>query len=1088
MVGKSIKLFLVLIAVVGSFTSHNSQAQAFREKFGKNRIQYKDFDWNYYASENFEVYFYDRGQELARKTVDFLESEFSRITETIGYPPFSKTRVFLYNSVTDKQQSNFGVQGRDFTVGGQTNFVQSQLEVAYTGDYSSFKGKLVETVTDMLIQEMLYGGNIAEMFQSSLGTPIPAWFTRGVSSYVAYGWDKASDDAVREYIAQEKPLRFARLNAESTTLIGHSIWNFIAQRFGKRSISNILNLARIIRNEENSIERTLGIPFDQFMNDWKTFYANAAASFAAQYDVPNPEFIITGKNKKDLKYTDLKFSPTGSYLAYSALNNGSFEVNLVDMQTQKTNVLFKGGADYIDQEIDNEYPILSWADSTTLGVIYGEDGANVLAVKRIGSKGVQKIFIPILSKVQSFYFKDGGRIAVMTGSQNGVSDAFVYNLVRGQVRHITSDRFDDRDIAYIPGTNQVLFSSNRTTDSVYVSGPEKIKDAKELQFNIYSFDLDYPDSTFNQLTNSLALNAKPRALNVQEYVFRSDQQGIDNLYVYNVNDTISSQVTNFTYGIKHFTIDDERGRIAYVGTHKSKDAIYLQSIQTNQSRFSPTTPRRALEISRIVAARRQAENPGSVIEADTIDLEPMEVPVQKLDSMKAGAINTDEYQFKSESKVNTSDYEFETQNADPTVANRSFLSIYQNIRNRDAVQGPAPYETRFQTDNVVTTWRIDELRGFSQLMEIQMNDYLENHRFNARLLAPMSFRDGYDVDVEYQYLKSRIDVKANYYRKSLVRADINTALDQRYNLDKFVLGLAYPFTQKLRVEVNPFFAQTNFLDRDFRLLIPANNPALFNEQVDQQDSYVGFQGTVIYDNTNIVGTNLHEGTRAKFGVESYFDANATAQAFHNFELDARHYQRINKGIYLAARLFYGSYFGDAPKRYLLGGIDNWLFNSFSDNNNNNDPLAFETLNNNSDILFHQFTNLRGYDYATFNGRNVLTFSGEVRFPINQLFLNTDLKSNFIKNLQIITFYDIGSAWDDLSPFKSINNQNLEEINQDGSPFSAVINNFNNPWLQSLGVGMRTMLFGFYSRVDVAMPIQNFETLSPKFQLSIGYDF
>ncbi len=1076
---------LVLVAAVSSNTA---EAQAFREKFGKNRIQYKEFDWNYYASENFEVYFYDRGQDLARKTIDYLESEFSRITETIGYPPFSKTRVFLYNSVTDKQQSNFGVQGRDFTVGGQTNFVQSQLEVAYTGDFSSFKGKLVETVTDMLIQEMLYGGNIAEMFQSSLGAPVPLWFTRGVSSYVAYGWDKKSDDAVREYIAQEKQVRFTRLNTESTALIGHSIWNFIAQRFGKRSISNILNLARIIRNEENSIERTLGIPFDQFMNDWKTFYANTAASFAEQYTAPNPDFIITGKNKKDLKFTDIEFSPTGRYLAYSALDKGKFEVNLVDMQTQKTSLLFKAGLEYIDQEIDNEYPILSWADSTTLGVVYGEDGANILAVKRIGSKGVQKIFIPILSKVQSFDFKDGGRIAVMTGSQNGISDAFVYNLVRSQVRHITTDNFDDRDIRYVPGTNQVLFSSNRTSDSVYVDGPSAIKEADELQFNLYAYDLDYPDSTFKQITNSLAVNIKPEALNTQDYAFLSDQQGIDNIYVFNAADTISNQVTNFSYGIKHYSIDEKTNRLAYVGTNMSKDAIFVQTIQLNQSRFTPTTPRRALEISRIVAARRQAQNPTEAVDSTITEILPNEVPVQKLDSMKEGAINTDEYQFKSESKVNTSDYQFESPKSDPTVANRSFLSIYQNIRNRDAVQGPAPYETRFQTDNVVTTWLIDELRGFSQLMEIQMNDYLENHRINARLLAPMSFRDGYDVDVEYQYLKSRIDVTANYYRKSLVRADVNTALDQRYNLDKFELGFAYPFTQKLRVEFNPFFAQTNYLDRDFRLLIPSNNPSLFNEQVDQQDNYVGFQGTVVFDNTNIVGTNLHEGTRAKFGIESYFDANVTAWAFHNFEFDARHYQRINKGIYLAARLFYGSYFGDAPKRYLLGGIDNWILNSFEDNNSNDNPLAFETLANNSDILFHQFTNLRGYDYATFNGRNVLTFSGEIRFPINQLFLNTDLKSNFIKNLQVITFYDIGSAWDDLSPFRSINNQNVEEIRQDGSPFSAVINNFNNPWLQSVGVGVRTMLFGFYSRVDLAMPIQNFETLSPKFQLSIGYDF
>ena len=131
------------------------------------------------------------------------------------------------------------------------------------------------------------------------------------------------------------------MSQESTILIGHSIWNFVAQRYGKRSISNILNLARIIRNEENSIERTLGVPFSQFMQDWRTFYSNTSDALKEQYEVPNPNYIISGKNKKDYKFTDIKFSPTGKYLAYSALESGKFEVKIVDMVSQKTTKLLK---------------------------------------------------------------------------------------------------------------------------------------------------------------------------------------------------------------------------------------------------------------------------------------------------------------------------------------------------------------------------------------------------------------------------------------------------------------------------------------------------------------------------------------------------------------------------------------------------------------------------------------------------------------------------------------------------------------------------------------------------------------------------
>ena len=223
-------------------------------------------------------------------------------------------------------------------------------------------------------------------------------------------------------------------------------------------------------------------------------------------------------------------------------------------------------------------------------------------------------------------------------------------------------------------------------------------------------------------------------------------------------------------------------------------------------------------------------------------------------------------------------------------------------------------------------------------------------------------------------------------------------------------------------------------------------------------------------------------------MESHLKANGEAATFHNLEADFRHYQRISKGLLIAGRLHFGSYFGSDPKRYMLGGVDNWAFNQTDGSSEEGDPLFFSTLLDNSDVLFNKFVNLRGYNYNRFQGRNVLSASAEIRVPINQLLNNNELRSNFLRNLQIIGYYDIGSAWDDLSPFQERNNLNIEEIRTEGSPFSALINNFNNPWLQSTGVGVRTMLFGFFSRIDLSFPIQNFEVQNPQFQLSFGYDF
>lgn len=1085
-------LFLLLFGWLYPSISPKAFGQTYKEEFGKNRIQYDIFDWSYFSSRNFEVYFYGNNREIAEETIAYLESDFRRITETIGYPPLSKIRVFLYGSVREKQQSNVGLNVRDFKVGGETNFIKSQVELAIYEDRSAFKQEAILAVTNFLVEEMIYGGSIGDLLQNSFSGQLPDWVTEGMARYVAYGWSKEMDDVVRKYVTSIEPISFQGLDKSIRVILGQSIWNYIVQNEGRRNLSNIMNLARIIRNEESSIQQTLNESYAVFMANWRSYYLKMNAELSELYETPNEEYIISGVNKKNRNFGGLKFNASGKYLAYTSSKEGGFNVHVVDMELQREEVIFSAGERIVDQEVFEGYPILSWADSVTLGIVYSEAGKNVLAVKRVGSKGEQKINIPTLNTIQSFDFKRGGRLAVLSGTIAGVNNVFVYNLVRNQIRKISDDKFDERDISFLAGTNQVVFVSNRDTDSVFVNGPDELEKLSGNQFNIYSYDLDDPDSQFVRLTNVLATTSSPQAVNEGKILFLSDQQGINNLYRSDLKDSLSNQVTKFLYGLQEFSYDPVNGRLAFISNTETGNAIYLQNYDIDQNLFTPVTPRRGRELAIIVNKRKVANaemksKPDSVAPKASI-FRPA-APEQRLDTLKEGAINTENYEFENkmeERKVRTSDYQFEKPEEDPTTRGKSFLQLFENQGNSDRILGPAEYETRFQTEKLVTSYMIDEIRSFSLLLELQMADYLQNHKFRGSFLVPMSLSSGYDVDAEYFYMKSKVDLKARYYRKVIAFTGRGTFTNQRYALDRVEIGGLYPLNSNMRLEVNPFFTQANYVDRDIRLLIPSNNPNQFGTQ--NGISYLGLNAAFIYDNSVIRGTNLHEGTRAKASFESHQALSGENASFNQLKIDARHYYRVNKGIYLAARFFYGSYFGSAPKQFLLGGVDNWAFNDVDSPTGKVDPLSFTTLVDNSDILFHEFTNLRGYNYNALQGRNVLTFSGEIRLPINELLKSSTLQSNFFQNLQIIGFYDLGSSWDNLSPFMEQNNVNLEEISNEGSPFSAIVNNFSNPWLQSTGVGVRTMLFGFFSRMDLSFPIRDFEVGNPQFQLSFGYDF
>jgi len=1063
---------------------HSAKAQGFHDQFGKNRIQYKEFNWKFYYSNNFEVYYYKDGEGIAKDVIEYLESEFNRITETIGLPPYSKTRVFLYNSISDKQQSNVGLTGQDFSVGGQTNFVTSQIEVSYSGNLQTFKEKLIYRVTNMMIEEMLFGGSVAEMFQSSFSTPLPVWFTTGAAAYISKGWSKESDDFAREYVSNNLTNKFNKLDKEHAILLGQSIWNYIARQYGQRDISSVLNLARIIRNEESSIERSLGLPYNRFIADWRAYYSAMNLNLRTSYEEPSPDNQISGKSGKYETLTDVRISPDGKLIAYGSMSLGQFEVKVVNIASDKESVILKGGTKLKDQEIDTRYPLLSWADNNTLGIVHINQGKNILTIKRVGSKGKQEIAIPRFNQINSFDFKSNGRLAVVSGTIKSSSDVFLYNINRNTIRRLTNDSYDDMDARFIPNSNLIVFSSNRRNDSLFVAGPDNLEDVVSNRYNLFTYDLDNTDSLLGKLTNNLASEVKPIPVSADLTYYLSDQQGVNNIYNHIISDTVSSQVSNYIYGLKTFDVNAGSGIVAYITTELSKDALFYEAFDASKPVFNPVTPRRAYEVTLLLAERRRQR---LLDKDDTVGTDgalPSETLASEIkrDTLVEGTIDTENYSFQKESKVDTKNYQFEKPKQNVENPSRSFLSIYQNINPENNIKGPVNYETRFMTNELVMTTVIDELRSFSQLFEIQMNDFLEDHRFYAGLLLPLNFNSGYDVYAEYQYLKFQVDLSTKYYRKSIRRTD--GLFRQKYNLNKFDLGASYPFTENLRLEVIPFFAQTRYDDLDPRLLIINPPPP---EPSTSKDNYGGLGLNLVFDNSLVTGTNLHDGTRAKLKFENYSALNSSAQSFTKLEVDVRHYERITKGVNFAFKGYFGAFVGSAPKKYLLGGVDNWAFNQTEGCSSEDCPLFLQTLNNNSDILFHEFTNLRGYNYNTFSGSKVLTFSAELRLPIFEFFERIEQKSSFIRNLQLLAFYDIGSAWDDLSPFRDTNNLNTEVVDP-GGPFDAVINNFNNPWLQSTGFGFRSKIFGFFAKFELAWPMRNFEIEDPKFMASIGYDF
>ncbi len=1110
-----------------------SLAQFNSERFGKNRLQHKNIEWYFYSSNNFEIYYNGGGAANAKMAIDFLESEFDRLTQMIGYVAYTKPKIFIYNSQQEILESNLDLNKDNFTTDGQTFFSRLIGEVAFSGSWEDFKKELIYTTSKVIIEEMLYGSTIADAFQSNIINSFPDWYIEGAAMYLAYGWSMEMDDFARHYFKENKTIKLHKLKNREAGLVGQSVWNFIVERYGRRYISSILNLSRINRNEENSIANTIGLNYKSFQEQWRQFYINTNEQVFNSFKNINASNEIASTSSSYLgKINDIKFSPDAKNLAYVINNGGRFKVQVKELATGRERTIFSGGAVSPDQPINLSSPIIAWRDTLNLAIATYKRGITTLRSRAIDGSAQDKIFLRNITQILSLDFNSTGKNMVLSAISNGKSDIYSLN-VRGVGKRITNDVFDNLFPVFL-NDSTVIFSSNKTelADSLLTKTPD-VKNLPDY-FNLYQIDL--ADSiSIKKLTNLNNKNIRPSVLNSNNILFLSDQSGIMNLMRLTVSNSIVSQMSSFNKSLEAFDYSSKSNRIAYSYRDGNKSKLVLETF-SNVDQFTPSTPRIQLSQAKLLSERissRRTETPTvkpepqqeivrrpvqAQAKRDTalnlrledllLGVPPAQVPPPNQTATSSqdtipvpksltGSINTERLRFERKGGIDTDNYTFDTiprsivPEQRPTQARDNGRSnLLENFRKQSLqrrVTGPQRMSPQFITNTLNTDFVIDPLRGFGIGLSGKITDILDDHNFKGGLMVPLDLRSGSDVFFEYEYLKQRVDFRLRYDRMALQIPPNDEVLRRRYVLNKVEFGFSYPFSVHSRVSISPLIAKTQYFN--------INPDSIIRGQIPEQNrldvNYVGGRFEYVFDNTRTVGLYMEKGFKAKAGVIHYQGLNLAERSFTNLYMDLRNYLSIHKNIILASRVFMGSFVGNNPQNYIVGGMDNWLFNQFyvpPTNRPEESPVRNPDGVENSNILFADFVDLRGYLLDEIRGRNVMTFSTELRIPLFSYLSRGNITSNFVKNFQLVAFYDLGSAWDTSAPWERINDQNTEVISTPGSPFRITINNFNNPWLQSFGGGLRTVLLNNYVKFDVAKPIRNYQGDELKFYVTLGHNF
>src|SRR5690606_31007587 len=204
--------------------------QASAQFFGRNKVQYRTFDFKVIETEHFDVYFYEEEREAALDVARMAERAYARLSKILQHEFRDRKAIILYASHTDFQQTNTSPSFIDEGTGAFAEPLKNRVVIPLTGSYADFEHVLTHELVHLFQFDVIYRRGVVTD-ATPFGARPPLWFMEGMAEYLAIGRIDALTAAwVRDASLSGYLRSIAEMNRRDDYLsyrFGQSLWAYI---------------------------------------------------------------------------------------------------------------------------------------------------------------------------------------------------------------------------------------------------------------------------------------------------------------------------------------------------------------------------------------------------------------------------------------------------------------------------------------------------------------------------------------------------------------------------------------------------------------------------------------------------------------------------------------------------------------------------------------------------------------------------------------------------------------------------------------------------------------------------------------------
>ena len=441
-------------------------AAASAQYFGRNKVQYEDFDWRVLETQKFDVHFYPAESLAATDAGRMAERWYTRLSPLLR-STFDERSLIFYANSPDFQQTNVLSGFIDQGTGGVTESIRGRVIMPFQSTYAETDHVLGHELVHVFQYNIAFSGDPALV--RGLGA-VPLWVIEGMAEYLSVGrYDPLTAMWLRDAVLRDDLPTLTQLSRDPRYFpyrYGQAFWAWYAGIFGDAAVERVYRTS-LRQGWEQALRTTTGRSADSLSAAWHRDIRAQYAGLLAGRTAPDSTGtrIVRGDPKDGQANVSPVVSPDGRYLAYfSSANLFGYSLFIADAVTgRRIKELSSLNRDPHFEAISFISSAGSWSpDSRQFAfVVYaeGDEEINIFDVER--GDVVRRVQLTGVGAISDPAWSPDGRQLVVSGNAGGVSDLYLIDLATGNAQQLTSGRAAELQPQWSPDGRAIAYATDQ---------------------------------------------------------------------------------------------------------------------------------------------------------------------------------------------------------------------------------------------------------------------------------------------------------------------------------------------------------------------------------------------------------------------------------------------------------------------------------------------------------------------------------------------------------------------------------------------------------------------------------------------------